>query len=194
LIDPLLSRPSSGALPRGGPDSLFYALPPYYKRFERHCLMPTKGRPGPFWHLLSEVPMPFHRCYYTVIRKASDPKRAPSPLRRRPPSATARNEVLSRIRRNSPISSASPIAWHGSCCAIPGESERHRPVVSGRTRAGSGVYHMGRRKTENDLSRSVRKMLLVSRDKDTIEARRQRIERLRLTEWRIWKVLGISWT
>jgi hypothetical protein len=53
---------------------------------------------------------------------------------------------------------------------------------------------MGRRKTENDLSRSVRKMLLVSRDKDTIEARRQRIERLRLTEWRIWKVLGISWT
>ena len=37
-------------------------------------------------------------------------------------------------------------------------------------------------------------MLLESRDKDIIEARRQRIERLRLTEWKIWKLLGISWT
>jgi len=53
---------------------------------------------------------------------------------------------------------------------------------------------MGHRRTENDLSRSVRKMLLESRDKDVIEVRRQRIERLRLTEWKIWKLLRISWT
>jgi len=52
---------------------------------------------------------------------------------------------------------------------------------------------MGRRKIENDLTRSVAKMLLESRDRAIIEARRQKIERLKLTEWRIWRLLGISW-
>jgi hypothetical protein len=53
---------------------------------------------------------------------------------------------------------------------------------------------MRRKATENDLSRSIRKMLLQARDKAVIEARRQRIEKLRITEWKIWKLLGISWT
>ena len=53
---------------------------------------------------------------------------------------------------------------------------------------------MKRRAAENDLSRSVTKMLLEARDKAVIETRRQRIERLRLTEWKIWRLLGISWT
>jgi len=60
-------------------------------------------------------------------------------------------------------------------------------------KAEPGVLLMGRRKIENDLTRSVAKMLLESRDRAIIEARRQKIERLKLTEWRIWKLLGISW-
>jgi hypothetical protein len=53
---------------------------------------------------------------------------------------------------------------------------------------------MKRRTKENDLSRSVAKILLEAREKAIIENRRQRIERLRVTEWKIWKRLGIIWT
>ena len=51
-----------------------------------------------------------------------------------------------------------------------------------------------RRATENDLSRSVTRILLEARDRAIVENRRQRIERLRVTEWKIWKLLGITWT
>ena len=53
---------------------------------------------------------------------------------------------------------------------------------------------MKRRTTENDLARSVAKILLEARDRAIVENRRQRIERLRVTEWKIWKRLGIIWT
>lgn len=53
---------------------------------------------------------------------------------------------------------------------------------------------MKRRAKENDLSRSVTKILLEARDKAIIENRRLRIERLRVTEWKVWKLLGIRWT
>jgi hypothetical protein len=31
------------------------------------------------------------------------------------------------------------------------------------------------------------------KDQGTVERRKERLERLRLTEWRIWKLLGITW-
>lgn len=36
-------------------------------------------------------------------------------------------------------------------------------------------------------------LLEKSREEHIIEARRQTIERLRLTEWKIWKLLNIYW-
>jgi hypothetical protein len=36
-------------------------------------------------------------------------------------------------------------------------------------------------------------LLEKSKDKSIIERREERLERLRFTEWRIWKLLGIIW-
>ncbi len=52
---------------------------------------------------------------------------------------------------------------------------------------------MGRTQRGSDSSLSIETVLERSREKDIIEARRHRIERLRVTEWRIWKLLRIDW-
>ena len=51
---------------------------------------------------------------------------------------------------------------------------------------------MGRIRRENN-SLSVEKLLEKSKEEQIIEARRQRIEQLRFTEWRVWKLFRISW-
>ena len=52
---------------------------------------------------------------------------------------------------------------------------------------------MGSARREYHSSLSIDKLLEKSREERIVEARRQRIERLRLTEWRVWKVLHIDW-
>ncbi|MGD0659955.1 MAG: hypothetical protein ABSD38_17990 [Syntrophorhabdales bacterium] len=52
---------------------------------------------------------------------------------------------------------------------------------------------MGGHRKEDDHSLSIEKVLGRSREMGTTEARKQRIERLKVTEWKIWKLLGIEW-
>ena len=52
---------------------------------------------------------------------------------------------------------------------------------------------MGGHRKEDDHSLSIEKVLKRSSEIGTIEARKQTIERLKVTEWKIWKLLGIEW-
>ena len=52
---------------------------------------------------------------------------------------------------------------------------------------------MGRHREEEAYSLSIEKVLERSREKRIIEARRHRIERLKVTKWKIWKLLGVTW-
>ena len=52
---------------------------------------------------------------------------------------------------------------------------------------------MGGHRKEDGHSLSIEKVLDRSREIGTIEARKQKIERLKVTEWKIWKLLGIEW-
>ena len=52
---------------------------------------------------------------------------------------------------------------------------------------------MGSHRKKDDHSLSIEKVLERSKEIGTIEARKQTIERLKVTEWKIWKLLGIEW-
>ena len=52
---------------------------------------------------------------------------------------------------------------------------------------------MGRARREYYSSLSIDKLLAKSKEEHIVEVRRQKIERLRLTEWRVWKLLRIDW-
>jgi hypothetical protein len=64
--------------------------------------------------------------------------------------------------------------------------------TKGRLKTFGGAAVGGHRK-EDDHSLSIEKVLKRSSEIGTIEARKQRIERLKVTEWKIWKLLGIEW-
>ncbi len=51
---------------------------------------------------------------------------------------------------------------------------------------------MDRSRTDGS-SLDIETMLERSREMNIIEARKRRIERLGLTGWRIWRLLGIEW-
>jgi hypothetical protein len=55
-----------------------------------------------------------------------------------------------------------------------------------------GVEVSGCRKKEAHAL-SVEKILERSREKGLIETRKQRLERLKMTDWKIWKLLGVTW-
>jgi hypothetical protein len=52
---------------------------------------------------------------------------------------------------------------------------------------------VGRHRKEEAYSLSIEKVLERSREKRIIETRKQRIERLKVTKWKIWKLLGVTW-
>jgi len=56
-----------------------------------------------------------------------------------------------------------------------------------------GGAAVGRHRKDEAYSLSIEKVLERSREKSIIEARKQRIERLKVTKWRIWKLLGVTW-
>ena len=46
---------------------------------------------------------------------------------------------------------------------------------------------------EDDASLSIDRLLEESKEKDTIERRRDRLERTKFPQWGIWKLLRINW-
>jgi hypothetical protein len=42
-------------------------------------------------------------------------------------------------------------------------------------------------------SLSIREVLKAFKEKDVVDLRKERLERLKFTEWRIWKFLQINW-
>jgi hypothetical protein len=52
---------------------------------------------------------------------------------------------------------------------------------------------VGHHRKEGPYSLSIEEMLERSREKRIIEARKQRIERLKVTKWKIWKLVGVTW-
>jgi hypothetical protein len=61
--------------------------------------------------------------------------------------------------------------------------------VSGRDRK---LLRMGRSRTDGS-SLNIDTVLQRARETSIVEARKRAIERLGLTEWKIWKLLRIEW-
>jgi hypothetical protein len=62
-----------------------------------------------------------------------------------------------------------------------------------RDKLTCGGAAVGRHRKEEAYSLSIEKVLERSREKRIIETRKQRIERLKVTKWKIWKLLGVTW-
>jgi len=54
-------------------------------------------------------------------------------------------------------------------------------------------FHGTDRSRTDGVSLNIERILDRSRETSIVEARKRRIERLGLTEWRIWKLLRIEW-
>jgi hypothetical protein len=46
---------------------------------------------------------------------------------------------------------------------------------------------------KDNSSLSIERLLEESKEKNIVELRKKRLERSKLAEWRIWKLLRISW-
>jgi hypothetical protein len=55
------------------------------------------------------------------------------------------------------------------------------------------MFYGADRSRAHGVSLNIERILERSRERSIVEARKRRIERLGLTEWKIWKLLRIEW-